>query len=388
MKPLRILLLADVPANRNSGAAGTEIQLADALERLGHRADRVWADALPHRVRHWNLHHLLEQPRAYRAAIGARAREGAYDVLQVNQPAGWLAAREHRRRGRPGLFVHRSHGYEPRVAAELAPWLARYLSERRTVWRRWGSRLLSWGFERAYRGIEKYAQAHVVSCGDCARFLESRGVPRESIHVNIQAPPPEFLSRPSMPWSEERGRRLLFVGQHAFFKAPMVLAEALNDLLGADTRLAATWVCEDSAHEAARARLAPEARSRVELRGWMPQSDLVEVFDTHGFFLFPSFVEGFGKVFLEAMARGLCVVATEQGGARDLISRGRDGVLVPVGDARALATAVRGLAAAPDRAAAMSSAARATASVCTWERSAQRLAGFYEERLQALGRRP
>ena len=47
------------------------------------------------------------------------------------------------------------------------------------------------------------------------------------------------------------------------------------------------------------------------------------------FFLYSSLFEGFGKVALEAMARGLCVIASDVGSMRDVIHSGQDGVLIP-----------------------------------------------------------
>ena len=52
--------------------------------------------------------------------------------------------------------------------------------------------------------------------------------------------------------------------------------------------------------------------------------------------------EGLGNVLVEAMALGIPVVATDcQGGVRELLQDGRVGTLVPVGDAAALAEALR-----------------------------------------------
>jgi glycosyltransferase involved in cell wall biosynthesis len=108
----------------------------------------------------------------------------------------------------------------------------------------------------------------------------------------------------------------------------------------------------------------------------MDADALERVYDAHGVYLFPSYFEGFGKTFLEAMSRGLCVIASDTGGARDVISHGRDGVLVPVGDARAVADAVRAIDLA--RARDMSAAAAATARQYTWEGAARRSIAFFE----------
>ena len=45
-----------------------------------------------------------------------------YDVVHVNQPHGYLAAKALRTLDPRAIFVHRSHGLEARVKRELARW--------------------------------------------------------------------------------------------------------------------------------------------------------------------------------------------------------------------------------------------------------------------------
>ncbi len=63
--------------------------------------------------------------------------------------------------------------------------------------------------------------------------------------------------------------------------------------------------------------------------------------------------EPFGNALLEAMAYGLPCVGSEVCAMPEIIDAGRSGLLVPYGDAAALAEALRSLAADPDRARAM-----------------------------------
>jgi len=71
--------------------------------------------------------------------------------------------------------------------------------------------------------------------------------------------------------------------------------------------------------------------------------------------------EPFGQVVVEGMAGGLPVVATAAGGPAEIITDGRDGVLVPPGDVAALADALTGLAQDTGRRARIGREARATA---------------------------
>ena len=63
----------------------------------------------------------------------------------------------------------------------------------------------------------------------------------------------------------------------------------------------------------------------------------------------PSLAEPFGLVVLEAMVRGVPVVASAAGGIPEIVRHGRDGLLVPAGDAAALAAALEQLLADPER---------------------------------------
>ncbi|MCI4363785.1 MAG: glycosyltransferase family 4 protein [Thermoplasmata archaeon] len=57
-------------------------------------------------------------------------------------------------------------------------------------------------------------------------------------------------------------------------------------------------------------------------------------------FVLPSEYEAFGLVLLEAMAAGLPIAATSVGGVPEVLEQGKDGILLPYGNAEALATAL------------------------------------------------
>jgi glycosyltransferase involved in cell wall biosynthesis len=91
-------------------------------------------------------------------------------------------------------------------------------------------------------------------------------------------------------------------------------------------------------------------RSRVEARpdasavtfaGHVPYGPaLFDLYDAHDVLVLPSFTEGFPQVVLEAMARGVPVVATSVGGVPRVLKNQVNGRLVAPGDAEAVARAV------------------------------------------------
>jgi glycosyltransferase involved in cell wall biosynthesis len=95
--------------------------------------------------------------------------------------------------------------------------------------------------------------------------------------------------------------------------------------------------------------------------------------------------EGFGRVIAEALAMGRPVVATDHGGAREILVAGETGWLVPPGDPRAMAQAL-GEALALDPAQRGALAARSMALVSgrfSRERMTDLTLAVYEELLQA-----
>jgi phosphatidyl-myo-inositol alpha-mannosyltransferase len=91
--------------------------------------------------------------------------------------------------------------------------------------------------------------------------------------------------------------------------------------------------------------------------------------------------ESFGMVLTEAFAAGTPVVASDIAGYRDVVRNGVDGLLVPAGDAQALAEALRDLHDEPERRAQMALAAAADVERFAWSRVASEVMSAYEDAL-------
>jgi phosphatidylinositol alpha-mannosyltransferase len=89
--------------------------------------------------------------------------------------------------------------------------------------------------------------------------------------------------------------------------------------------------------------------------------------------------ESFGMVLTEAFAAGTPVVASDIAGYRDVVRDGVDGVLTPVGDAQAMAEALRDLYEEPERRAQMAAAAAADVERFAWPRVAAEVMNAYED---------
>ncbi|MDH3456623.1 MAG: glycosyltransferase family 4 protein [Gemmatimonadota bacterium] len=78
----------------------------------------------------------------------------------------------------------------------------------------------------------------------------------------------------------------------------------------------------------------------IDMTGQLDFVDLVASYATCDVFCLPSRQEGFGLVFLEAMASGKPVVACRETAAEELVEDGSNGLLVPPRDPGALASAL------------------------------------------------
>jgi colanic acid/amylovoran biosynthesis glycosyltransferase len=93
--------------------------------------------------------------------------------------------------------------------------------------------------------------------------------------------------------------------------------------------------------------------SKVHFRGFLSQSELLDLYGSSHFFLHPSETppdqnqEGIPNSILEAMATGLAVLATKHGGIPEAVDEGRSGMLVDERDFEALAAAMKNLVRSP-----------------------------------------
>ncbi len=112
--------------------------------------------------------------------------------------------------------------------------------------------------------------------------------------------------------------------------------------------------------------------------------DVERLYAAMDVFVLPSTCsEAFGMVIIEAMAMGKPVIGTEVGGIPELISDGRNGLLIPPGNAKALAAAIRKCMADRDLAARIAAGGRLTVES---QFSEDALGERFEEVLERLGK--
>jgi len=129
-------------------------------------------------------------------------------------------------------------------------------------------------------------------------------------------------------------------------------------------------------------RLAQPQAERVVFVGPVPNGELPLYYALADVVAAPSLLEAFGIPAVEAGASGVPVVASAVGGLLDTVVHERTGLLVPPGDAGALAAALDTILADPDRGRALGRAGRErVTSRFAWDHVADALAVDYEELL-------
>ena len=85
----------------------------------------------------------------------------------------------------------------------------------------------------------------------------------------------------------------------------------------------------------------------VHFLGW--REDVPQILRASDIFVLPSLREAFGLVLLEAMASGVIVVATDNGGTKDIIEHGKSGYLIPPANSERLVETIRTILTNPDQ---------------------------------------
>lgn len=106
--------------------------------------------------------------------------------------------------------------------------------------------------------------------------------------------------------------------------------------------------------------------AHVRTMGAIPKRDVPKSLASADVFINTSSIDNAPVTLVEPMACGLCVVTTDAGGIPDLATHGRDALIVPVGDADAMAGQVARILADAPLAASLSRASRATATCHDW----------------------
>lgn len=193
-----------------------------------------------------------------------------------------------------------------------------------------------------YKGFDHL----VANTEDIAEWIVGQGWPagRVTCIPNFAAAPAQGPAVPRASLATPDGVPLLLaMGRLHEAKAHDVSLHALTQLPEAFLWIAGVGPLEAKLKGMAEAL---GVADRVRFLGW--RTDASALYRTADVCLFPSRYEPLGNVVIQSWAHGLPVVAAESQGPKALIQDGKDGLLVPIDDADALAAGVRGVLADRD----------------------------------------
>jgi alpha-maltose-1-phosphate synthase len=220
------------------------------------------------------------------------------------------------------------------------------------------------------RHILEQERAHPQASSFTAETLKAYpGTISAPIHrIPYGAPPVGEMRQPARRQNSQSQDplRVLFVGQIGQRKGVGYLIDAVDRLGGA---VELTLLGRPLA-------VPPVLKQAFDRHSWIdsaPHAEVLKLMREHDVLVFPSLFDGFGLVMLEAMAQGTVVIATPNSAAPDLLDDGRDGFIVPIRSADAIAERLTQLAEDRDLLGAMSEAARQSAARRTWDEYRSRL---------------
>ena len=210
----------------------------------------------------------------------------------------------------------------------------------------WGMLDGSLPAERTHELLREYARvSQIVTVAEHLRErVAEQGFP--AVHLPNPVNLEQFQPRPRCPTLAARlslggGPVLLHASNFKHLKRAMDLVEAAPAILAEFPDTTLLFVGDGPAlPEVREACSRAGLSSRTRFSGWVDHAQMCDYYSLCDLVVMPSQNEGMALVYLEAMACGRVVVASDIAAARELFSEGDDGVLFRLGQPDSLAKAI------------------------------------------------
>jgi glycosyltransferase involved in cell wall biosynthesis len=209
--------------------------------------------------------------------------------------------------------------------------------------------------------ILRRAHAIVVPSGYLERVFSARGL-RPRIIPNVINPAAfPFRDRPRFT------PKLVWVRHLREGYNPWMAVEVLRIVQATAPEATLTMIGEGGLRSELERRTREEQVSGVTFTGQLPQAEVADQLQRADIFINTTNYDNQPRSLLEAMAAGLPVVSTDVGGVPFLVQHGENGLLVPPGDAHAMARAVERLVNEPAMGRSIVACARKRLEQFTWQ---------------------
>lgn len=197
---------------------------------------------------------------------------------------------------------------------------------------------LRWARETGRYALIDRALGRAAAILTCSAYMRER-LGSEGVHA-LDLPWPVLLPAPSFRWVPAQTPLFAVAGRLSPEKGVETLVDALARLRGGGTDARVRLVGDGPARRAIVAlarRLGVE--DAVEITGWVRHAEVESHLGAAWAVIAPSlWAEPLGLSAVEAIVRGIPVVASAVGGYAETVEPGRTGLLFPNGDASALAS--------------------------------------------------
>jgi glycosyltransferase involved in cell wall biosynthesis len=232
-----------------------------------------------------------------------------------------------------------------------------------------------WMFARMNRELER-ADMIIVQSRFCKESMIWNGIPAEKVMVNPMGVDTTIFQRratvPPKPRFVAVGTICLRKGHQYLFRAFERVRKQLP---------AAELICIGNIKTDFRKEL-PKWRHLFTHREGLSHLEIASLFQTCTAFVFPSQEEGIARAQIEALAAGLPVIGTHEGGATTLVEDGVEGFIVRGRDPQHIAEAMVRVATDSELCRRMGEAAHRKGAVSnTWQDYGDRLLQEYQRRL-------
>ena len=379
---MRFLIASDFIRDENAGAAGSILDIVDALEDRGHEIDSLWKEDKPYKLPYGTLSRWLELPRRQYHQVAAQMARAPYDVVLISQPYAYLVYETLPAKYPRTLFLNITYGWEDRFnAARLRfEWDGPHSFARRLALR-FKKALVDRACQRTVRACHGIIEPAQVGA---AYITQHYGVPSDKVAVIPIGLNETFLNSDIRRTDASKAARLLYVGSYLALKGSEVLESILPPLGIAYPRASLTFVVPSDVAPRIHSRFGPAFGERLTVLPWRERASLPEVYGQHDIVVFPSLFEGFGRTFLEAMACGACVVGFGAGGLPDVAASGTDAFYCKTGDVASLSALLERCLQDPGLTREVGQRARLTARSYSLALSAEQTEAFCEQRRQTV----